>query len=106
MRALNDFHTTRGEDPERFLFRRVESEVRNRQGCEWAFGRRSLPMVSDSHPGADKLSENHSTRHDLVVGPEYPHDELQQAIMQLPEPQRRVIVLLFFEDLTEALAAQ
>jgi len=31
---------------------------------------------------------------------------LQQAILQLPEPQRRVIVLLFFEELTEALAAQ
>src|SRR5713226_6523747 len=93
MRALNDFHPARGEDPERFVFRRVDSEVRNRQRREWAFGRRSQPM-------------DDASRLDFVIGPDYLSDELQQAILQLPEPQRRVIVLLFFEDLTEALAAQ
>ena len=93
MRALNDFHPARGEDPEHFIFRRVDSEVRNTQRREWAFGRRSQPM-------------DDATRLDLVVGPDCLYDELQQAIFQLPEPQRRVIVLLFFEDLTEVLAAQ
>jgi len=93
MRALDDFHPARGEDPERFVFRRVDREVRNRQRREWAFGRRSQPM-------------DDATRLDFVVGPHYPHDELQQAILQLPERQRHVIVLLFFEDLTEALAAE
>src|SRR6266404_6167844 len=106
MRALDDFHLARGEDPERFVFRRVDNEVRNRQRREWAFGRRSQPMVSDGHVGAGKLSQNDATRVDLVAGPDCPYDELQQAILQLPEPQRRVIVRLFFEDLTEALAAQ
>jgi len=106
MRALNDFHPAQGEEPERFVFRRVDSEVRNRQRREWAFGRRSQPIVSDSHAGANELSENDATRLDFVVGPDHLYDELQQAILQLPEPQRRVIVLLFFEDLTEALAAQ
>src|SRR6266852_107486 len=93
MRALNDFHPARGEDPERFVFRRVDSEVRNRQRREWAFGRRSQPM-------------DDASRLDFVIGPDYLSDELQQAILQLPERQRRVIVLLFFEDLTETLAAQ
>ncbi len=93
MRALNDFHPARGADPERFVFRRVDSEVRNRQRREWAFGRRCQPM-------------DDATRLDLVVGPDYLRDELQQAILQLPELQRRVMVLLFFEDLTETLAAQ
>src|SRR6266404_2215341 len=106
MRALNDFHSARGEDPERFVFRRVDSEVRNRRRREWAFGRRSQPMVSDCHLGADEHSQNAATRVDLVVGPDSLYDDLQQAILQLPEPQRRVIVRLFFEDLTEALAAQ
>src|SRR6266436_9936229 len=55
MRALNDFDPVRGEDPEHFVFRQVDSEVRNRQRREWAFGRRSQPMVSESHPGADEL---------------------------------------------------
>src|SRR6266851_1878541 len=89
MRALNDFHPVRGEDPERFVFRRVDSEVRNRQRREWAFGRRCQPMISDSHPGANELSENDATRLHLVVGPDCPYDELQKAILQLPEPQRR-----------------
>ncbi|HXI68811.1 MAG TPA: sigma-70 family RNA polymerase sigma factor [Verrucomicrobiae bacterium] len=106
MRALNDFHLVRGEDPERFVFRRVDSDVRNRQRREWAFGRRFQPMVSESHLGADEHSQNAATRVDLVVGPDHSFDDLQQAILQLPEPQRRAIVLLFFEDLTEALAAQ
>ena len=93
MRALKDLHLARGEDREHFVFRRVDREVRNRQRREWAFGRRSQPM-------------DDATRLDLVAGPDYLCDELQQAILRLPEPQRRVIVLLFFEDLTEALAAQ
>jgi len=106
MRALNDFHPAGAEDPERFVFRRVDSEVRNRQRREWAFGRRSQPMISDSHPGANELSENDANRVDLLVCPDDLYDDLQQAILQLPEPQRRVIVLLFFEDLTETVAAQ
>jgi RNA polymerase sigma factor (sigma-70 family) len=106
MRALHDFHPAPAEDPERFVFRRVDSEVRNRQRREWAFGRRSQAMVPDSHPGTVELSENDATGRDLVVGQDYLYDELQQAILRLPERQRRVIVLLFFEDLTEALAAQ
>src|SRR6266446_2199760 len=97
MRALDDFHPARGEDPERFVFHRVDREVRNRQRREWAFGRRSQPM-------------DDATRLDFVVGPvvgpHYPYDELQQAILLLPERQRHVIVLLFFAALTEALAAQ
>src|SRR5258705_120382 len=76
MRAINDFHPDRGEDPECFVIRRVDSEVRNRQRREWAFGRRSQPMVSDSHPGVDEISENDATRLGLVVGSDYLHDEL------------------------------
>ena len=106
MRALNDFDPVRDEDPEHFVFRRVDREVRNRQRREWAFGRRSQPMVSESHPGADELSENDATRFELVIGPDYLDDDLQQAILQLADLQRRVIVLLFFEDLTETVAAQ
>jgi DNA-directed RNA polymerase specialized sigma subunit len=47
-----------------------------------------------------------ATRLDWVVGPDFLRDELQQAILQLPELQGRVMALLFFEDLTETLAAQ
>ena len=89
MRALDDFHPARGEDPERFVFRRVDREVRNRQRREWAFGRRSQPM-------------DDASRLDFVVGPHYPCDELQQAILQLPERQRLAVVLRYFGDLSLA----
>lgn len=80
---------TRTGDPHAYLRRMLV----NGNVSRWRRWRREEPVAEtpDRHDGRSTSTE--------------PHDALQRAVLRLPRQQRAVIVLRYFEDLTEKEAA-